>query len=177
MEYKMGYVLGVMCGVLICVIICMFIFKWTHKDKAFKCKFDERQELAIGRGAKYALYTLMSYNVLYAVIDEGIEQKFISNSLALITGLIIAAAVYVGYCIWKEAYFALNENPKRVMIAFAMIAIVNFMSFAMNTTHGNLVKDGVIQLTASNLLCGILFALIFIELILKSISKKREEHA
>ena len=177
MERTLGYLLGAACGIAIGVIAVILITKWTHKDKKIKCSFDERQELAIGRGAKYGFYTLMIYNFLYGAIDTVVTKKFVDNALALFVGILIAAIVYISYCIWEEAYFSLNENPQKVMIAFVIIAIINLALFGMNAAGGNLIKDGMIQYGVANLLCGLLFVVIFVELWAKSHFKKREEES
>ena len=80
------------------------------------------------------------------------------------------------YCIWKDAYVGLNDNMQRFAIFAVIISIFNF-SFAINEFFaGELIVDGVFKAGLLNLVSGLIFIIIGIELFIKMlIDNNREE--
>lgn len=173
-DMSMEYLLGILCGAAAGVIFVMLILKWTKKDGSSKCKFDERQQLVRGRGFKYAFFALVICNAVYAAADAAMEEKMIDASVGICAGVVISAVVYACYCIWNEGYFALNESPKRVLIAFVLIALLNFGVFARSAMKNGIFEDGVLSVSCMNLLCGVMFLVVFATMLLKWIQNKRE---
>ena len=97
---------GVACG-LILVAIILKITK-TKKDNGIKCKYDERQIIARGHGFKLGFFTLVIYDFIYGMLGIFSTKQLFDPLLAMTIGIMIAAAVHITYCIWKEAYFSLN---------------------------------------------------------------------
>lgn len=170
----MEYVLGVLCGILVGGIIGIFVRKWTKKDGALKCKFDERQRFVRYKGFQYAFWTLAICNVIYALIDIWWEGKIIDTPMAMFLAIIVSIVLYACYCIWNEGYFALNENRKRVLIAFALIALLNFLVFARAARKDGLIENGVLAGHFINLICGLMFLIIFAVMLIKWTKDKRE---
>lgn len=174
-AYLLGFITGIGIVFVICFILIIILIKSTKKDGSIKCKYDERQDLVRGRGFKYAFFTLLIYNLVIPMC--GIcEIEFPADSYALfMIGAIIGLLVYVIYAIWNEAYFSLNENPKKVMIAFAFIGLVNLGFGIMRMVEGKFLTNGKLTFDSINFLLGIVFVLIFITLAAKQIVNKREE--
>lgn len=170
-----GLVIYIVAGLIIGLILVAIVLKVTKRDGSFKCKFDERQELVRGRGFKYAFFTLISYNLFLGLIYPALEKEFMDESIKLILGVLLAILVYACYCIWHEGYFSLNENPKRVLIAFAIIALSNLLIGVVQLSHFGFLVDGKITYHSTNLFCALMFIIVFITLLLKSISNKGEE--
>ncbi len=175
MDYSLEYVLGLICGGLIGVVILLFFRKWTRRDHSNHCKYDERQQLVRGCGYKWGFFTFVMCDALYGIVCCLAEIKYVETQLAMFFIVLFGVAVYVGYCIWHEGYFALNEDRRRVMIAFALIAIFNFAIFGMDVMHGEVVKNGVLQGSCMNLGCGLLFVFIFLVVLAKMIQSRGEK--
>lgn len=175
MSKNLGYGLGMICGIAVGLLFCVFFLRWTKKDHAGKCKFDERQELIRGRGAKYGFYTMMTAAAVYGIADILIGRQWIETMVAMLLICMSGIMVNSGYCIWNGSYFALNENPRRVLGGLGVIALLNFAIFARNARHGELVKDGVVQIGTMNFAVGILFVYIFALLLVKIIQNRRED--
>ena len=175
MTRDLGYVLGLVCGGILGIIFVIFFQRWTKKDHDVKCKYDERQTLVIGRGYKRGFWTLVSGIILYGIIDSGREIRCIETMAVLMFIVAIGIMVFIGYCIWHEGYFALNENRKRVLAGFLLCSLMNFAIFTMNVFHGNVIKDGVIQFEIIHLVWGILFIFIFLMVLAKTIRDRRED--
>ena len=168
------YILGVLCGILVGVILVALLFKCTKKRGSGKCQFDERQQLVRGRGFKYAYVTLAICNALYAAEDILVSDKLIDSALGLGFCVIISVAVYASYCIWNEGYFALNERPGRVMIAFSVIALVNIIIFIGEVHQTGIIENGKLIQGSLNLCCGAMLLVISVVVLLKKLQTKRE---
>lgn len=171
---NLGLLIALGCGMVVGLILVFIFFKVTKKDGSIKCKYDERQELARGKGFKYSFFTLLIYNVILA-FGISAEEKTLNHILVMMLILLgcgISIAVYVTYCIWKEAYISLNENKTRVLIAFILIAIANFFIGFINITN---MDSNEISLGWVNVFCGCLFLEIFAAMGLKKLVNRRKE--
>lgn len=176
MEMNIGILVGVLTGIVIGIFFLIIFFKLTKKDGSIKCKFDERQELVRGRGFKYSFFTLVIYDAFIAFLSESLAlNRYMDSILLSLIGIFTAVLIYVSYCIWNEGYFSLNENPKKVLIGFAVIALFNFIIGFMNIKENGMFENGVLTYRCTNFLCGIIFLIIFAELLLKRIIIKAEE--
>lgn len=174
-QVEKGFITGIAIVFVVSLVLIMVILKTTKKDGSIKCKYDERQDLVRGRGFKYAFFTLLIYNFVVPMFEIcDVELPADSTALFMI-GAIIGLLVYVIYAIWNEAYFSLNENPKKVMIAFAFIGVFNLMLGVMRMVDGTFLTDGKLTFHSINFLLGIVFVIIFITLAAKQICNKREE--
>lgn len=166
--------IGMLVGVMGCIILVILLLLLTKKDFSLRCKYDERQQFVRGKGFKFGFFTLMVYNILYGCADVIMEKQFMDNMMAMFLGISLSAIVYVSYCVWNEGYFSLNENPKRVMSVFAMLAALNFLLAAVNISRGMVIEDGIITYRCVNLLCGIMFLIIFMVVFAKWLCNRRE---
>ena len=167
--------LGILCGAVVGLLIVVILLRLMKTDGSSKCKFDERQELVRGRGFKYAFFTLMIYSMVYGYMDMFLAEKKIDTMTGTMIGVMLGIVVYAVYSIWNEGYFSLNEDPKRVIIIFAIIAVVNFMLAGMNIADGKMIEDGVLTFRSMNLFCGIMFVIIGGVLMLKKALNAKED--
>lgn len=167
--------LWILAGIFVGIIIAFMMFKITNKDGSVKCRYDERQELVRGRGYKYAFFTLILYNVLFAIIDSVSEKRFMDSSIEMFIGVCISIMVYVSYCIWNEGYFSLNQRPKRILALFIIIGAYNIILSIGKLREGMYIKDGKLTFSASNFICGILMLVLAVVASVKMISNKKEE--
>ena len=121
-----GYMLaGTITGVILGLIIAAILLRFAKKDKKEKFTYDERQKAARGEAYKFAFFTLVIYNAAYGIIDMALEIKWTETLTGLMIGVCIAILVHVVYSIWHECYFSLNEEPKKVLLLFGIISVVN----------------------------------------------------
>ena len=166
--------IGMICGVAVGLILIGIMLKVTKTDGSMKCKFDERQQMIRGRGFKYAFFTLLIYDVVYGCIDAVMEKQWVDHLTGMFMGICLGVLVYVVYCIWNEGYFSLNQNPKRVLIAFALIAVWNLAIAAKNILRGAMIEGGKLTFASLNLVCGIMILIIFVVTLIKWQISKRE---
>lgn len=172
MEHSIAYMAGVVVGILVVAVAMYFFGRHAHTDGARKPKFDERQELVRGRGYKYAFFTLLVYLVVYGMIG----YSWFAPLAGAFLGIVIGIAVYAGYTIWHDAYFALNEKRRMYIILFAVITVINGAAGISNILQGRIVENGIITGGGSiNLMCAVLCMVVLVMLLIKEIASHREE--
>lgn len=170
-PFKTGAALGMVFGLILVVLILAL----TKKGEDTKCKFDERQELVRGRGFKYAFFFMLICSLALFMLGslEMLSGWLADNALAVVS--ILGITVYACYCIWYDAYFALNENRTSLMVVISIAGVVN-----LGLGIGGLVERitaeasaHVVQqpFTGLNLLVGIMFVVIVGTMILKRVLK------
>lgn len=164
-------VVGVYAGVIIGIICVVFLLALTKNGDSAKCKFDERQELVRGRGFKYGFFTLLICNFIVFLLEMSDVPVYAETEVIVVINCLIGISIYVIYCIWNEGYFALNENRKRLMVAFAVIGVANLLVSAVNIAEGTMIENGKLTFRSLNLCCGLLLIVVFVTLLLKKVCK------
>lgn len=170
----MEEVLGAFVGVFIGLILVGVILKFIRKDNSLKAKYDERQELARGKGYKYGFFTLM-IAVACLMILEPVLIKYVESEVLYFGAICIAVFVFGGYCIWNEAYLALNEQTKRTMVCFTILGGINFIGGLVPLFKGHMIEDGKISVYVMNLMCGFMMLGFALVLAVKKFKDKKEE--
>lgn len=167
--------IGIGCGIVVALIITFILLLVMKTDGSLKCKYDERQELVRGRGFKYGFFTLLIYFAVYGYLGIALEKLPVDHMTGCFVGILLGVLVCACYQIWNEGYFALNENRRRVLIIFAVVAVVNFLIAGRNMMHGEMVHNGVLTIHSLNLFCGLMFIIIAVVLFLKDRLGAKEE--
>lgn len=165
---------GIITGVVVGLVIAGIGMTLTKKNRKEKFTYDERQKAARGVGYKYAFFTLVIYNAVYGILDMSLQIKWAESLTAMLIGICLAVLVHVIYSIWHECYFSMNEEPKRVLIFFGVIAAVNAVIAVMQGMNGELIENGMLTHSCANLVVAVMFGCIMIALAAKWFQKKRE---
>lgn len=169
------YLLGLFCGLFVGIFLIFTLFRFTRTDKKRQLKYDERQMAIQGKSYKYAFFTVLICNTIYGIAETVSDHPLAEPMAAMLICICIGVFVYAAIGIWKEAYFALNEQPKRIVIIFLAISLINFFAGWRNIQEGNIIKDGTLQLSSCNLICSILLLAVLLVMLFKHLADKREE--
>lgn len=161
------YIMGMVCGVFVGLLLVAVLLKVTKTDGRMKCRYDERQTEARGKGYKYGFFTFLIGDFLYALLCAAEFEVPAEPAAVMMILIVLGMVVQIVYCIWKDAYFSLNENRTRVLVAFAVVAGFNLLLGVFRLLEGDVVVNGVLTFNSMNLLCGILFLIIFFAMLLK----------
>jgi hypothetical protein len=169
-----GYLLaGMVTGIVVALVIAWVGLRFTKKDKKEKFTYDERQKAARGEAYKYAFFTMIIYNAAYGLLDlAGIIWA--ETMTGLMIGVCIAILVHVSYSIWNECYFSMNEEPKRVLVFFGVISVINTVIAVMQGLDGELIENGMLTNNCANLVVAVMFGVIMIVLAAKWMTKNNE---
>ncbi len=170
-----GYLLaGAVTGVAVGLIIAAVAMTFMKKNRKEKFTYDERQKAVRGEAYKYAFFTLVIYNAAYGILDMALEKPWAENMTGMMIGVCLAILVHVVYCIWHECYFSMNEEPKRVLIFFGVISVINVIIAVMQGLNGELIENGMLTNRCANLTVAIMFGAILVALVVKWSTKKAE---
>ncbi|MDF2842947.1 MAG: hypothetical protein K0R00_1373 [Herbinix sp.] len=169
----MESIIGVILIIVVTIFLIWIVIRATKYDKSIKDKYDERQALIRGKGYKISFFILTFYNVGYGFVFTKIDLP-IDTLTAMMVGILFAELVHVVYCIWKDAYFALNDNPSSVLLAFGFLGFINISLGAINIVSGMAFTDGVLNFRGVSFIIGWFFVAIFIALFAKWLKVKFE---
>jgi len=172
-EYKYGFVIGIVVAVLLMGVLIAVLRKGVCGNN----QYDERQELIRGRAFKYGFFTMMFSNVIFLFLKMLEIKLFQNGEVLLVLSILLGVMIFASYCIWNDAYFALNDNRKSLMIMLALIGIFNTILGVQNVIEGNLIEGGSLAWRGSNLYCGLMLIEIFVVMFLKHLKDKKEEQA
>ena len=171
-----GFMLaGVITGIVVGLALAAVAMTWTKKNRGEKFTYDERQKVARGEGYKYAFYVLLIYLAGNACLEMALDKPWAEPMAAAMVGIAVAVLVHVIYCIWNECYFSMNEEPKKVLIFFGVISVINVIIAVMQGLEGELIENGTLTNQCANLVVAIMFGFIMIALAIKNATRKEEE--
>ena len=97
------------------------------------------------------------------------------NFVVMMVGVCLSVSAQVIYCTWNEAYVSLNENPRKLIIAFVIIALVNIAMGVSSIIEGKVIVDGILTFHCINLVAGIMCLLVIAFIILRRHLASEEE--
>ena len=168
-SYQSGQFYGVIFGLLIgiCISVLMLAAMSTSKKIMESPKYDERQELERGRGFKLTFYVMLIFTGITFAFDMGGFFPEMDYSVLYVIGLFLSISVHVNYCIWHEAYFALNQKMSSVMTIFGFITLFNLVLVIFSVMDGSLYQNGHFSYSVLNLFCTLTFLSMFVTMLFK----------
>ena len=139
---------GVAIGILIGLVIAFALIIVANKNRKFKTEYDM---FIVGIGG----FSLP--------IDEYVLH---------FAGIILGVLVLSGICIWKDAYWGLNNNRKRYGIILVVAGLLNAFPVA-----AMLMGKSDDSFPWVNLLVCVMLLVVGVELIMKHLVEKRAERA
>ena len=133
-DLRGGLLIGILIGIFLVAVMVIFI---TGKGNGFKPKYDERQQLIIGRGYKIGFYTALGLTMVLFFLGLADVQLSASKDVLYFTAVMIGLAVEAIYCIVNDGYVALNQNRTRVIIVMLAAIVLNANIGIFNIMNGN----------------------------------------
>ncbi len=166
---------GVAVGLLVGLLIALVIFKVVNMNHRALTEYDERQKVIRGRGYMYGFYAIVIFECILLIFSAGEIPLPVSDFILHFCSIMIGAFVLCIYCIWKGAYWGINNNPKRYTAVFIALCLLNAIPVIGAATHGGLIRNGEPEFAVVNLVVLILFGVIAAELIIKRMVDQRSE--
>ena len=163
---------GLTIGILIGLIIAVALILVANNNRKIRSEYDERQLKVRGDAYRYAFYSVLVYEVIVFILEFGEFSLPFEGYVTHFAGIIIGVLVLSGYCIWKDAYWGLNNNRKRYGIILVVAALLN----ALPVFFGLKGADGF-DFPYVNLLTCIMLLAVGVELLIKHILDQRAEKA
>ena len=171
-DFRAQTTIWVLWGILVGIVSAVLLFELLLGDGG-KQRFDERQIMEQGKAFKLGFYTMLIITGILACLNFAVPNQSGNFGLYHVMGLFVSISVYLVYSIWTESYFAINQSTAKMMIFFAVVAALNLVISIVNILHGQVIVNGVPTFRILNIMCTMLFAVIFITaLIRKAVNEK-----
>ena len=168
--YMWGFIVGLAAALLVAVVIGLIARKFMGERK-----YDERQMLARLKAFRCAFWTLLTYLAVGGLLYGATGWLWMDLTAFCAVGICLGVTVDVVVCIHNDAYFALNDNPRFYSFLFGGIALMNLGITVLNIAHGTeFFTDGQLNFHAMNAVVVIMFTVLFIALIVRSLRRKAE---
>lgn len=175
-AYEVGKTVGFMVGVLVGIVLVAIIIRKLNRKNSqgkYRTEYDERQQLIRGKGYAVGFYSIVVYLAVLMIVDMlGVKIPATLQIIAF-TGIIVGIVADCCNCIWKGAYWGMNNKKNAYAIFFVVAGIINFGAFYMACRQGRVMENGMISTSVINLLCGIMLLAIGIASVVKSAADKR----
>lgn len=117
-----GLLVGIGAGLLITWLVFHFLRGKGHWE--FASKYDERQKNARGTAYMAGFWTAIIYLFAWFLLNEcGFYP--LDTPYMLVIGMTLALSVQVCISIWKDAYYGINDDPKKFLTALFLIDLGN----------------------------------------------------
>ncbi len=167
--------IAVIIGTVLGVILLVILLVLAQKDNSLKQNYDERQELLRGKGAKYSVYTMFLLDIVLFLLEAAGVSLPMSPGMASFFNVLVVGGVYAVYCIWKDAYFALNQKAGVFIGVFLVAGIINLFMGIKAFSDGVAIQNNQLTIRSMNLFCAIMVLVVCGALILRKVCKDREE--
>lgn len=125
---NIAYGIGFICGLIFVVAAAFIIRKLIFRKKAV---YDERQKIEQGKACKAGFYFLLAYCLCLGFADNIFDFRFTQLPI-MFGGALISVMIYAVYCIWKEAYFPINQSSIKWIVLLIAIGGINIFVAVMN---------------------------------------------
>ncbi len=156
-------------GIAIGIVLVVLLLKFANTNHKKETEYDERQKAIRGRGYMYGFYTMMVYEALMICIGMSGVTLPVAPIAIHFTGIVLGGMVLASYCVWKDAYWGLNNNLKRYAIVFLATAALNAIPIIASVkSDGFNLMDGPIL----NLICLVMLGVLGVEFLAKYLMDK-----
>ncbi len=171
--YNFGKFVGVMIGVAVGLLICVVLFRFLRGKGhwEFASKYDERQTAARGFAYQCGFWTGISYLAVWFLLEE-CGFALLSTPYMLLIGMTLALSVQVSISIWKDAYYGINDDPKKFLITLAIIDLGNAAMLTAELVSGITEHSNFPWLLAATLVMGVT---VFVTMGVKMLVNRKEE--
>lgn len=157
-----------------CVLILVPLVRIIlYKGKDDFGGYDERQEIIRGKGFKYGFLTLIFLETAILLGKEFVEDIPVDFHLIMMACVMSGCLVVILFWIWKDAYWELQQKRLPFGLLMVFVIVLQVVGILMNPViaDGIVIWDGGIFV-----LTGLFFSIILMNLIVKMILDKKENH-
>lgn len=103
------------------------------------------------------------------------EIQYGDMGTEMTNGILTGCIVYVVYCVWNDGYFSMNENMPRVLFVLGFIGLMNIILGVRAILQGDIIEDGILTISSTNLSCGLMIFVLLIVVAIKHVRSKNED--
>ena len=161
---------GLTVGILIGLILAFALILISNNNRKVRTEYDERQIRVRGDAYRYAFYSVIICEVILLILAFGEFTLPVPEYVLHFGGILIGVLVLCTYCIWKDAYWGLNNNRRRYGIILVVAGLLNAIPL-----FGALSHKTTLDFPYVNLLTCIMLLVVGAELLLKQFLDRRAD--
>lgn len=162
-------------SMVIAAVIGLVIIKVCNKNGKLKSDYDERQQIMIGKGYKWAMIVSWVLLAIFMALDMGGIVLPVADSFMFYTVIFVSLLVYSSCCLWTDAFFGLNNNRRMYAIVFFMFSLL-FVGMTVAVVKADiLVVDGILTANAIDIEGAVICAILSVELLVKNMIEKNKK--
>ena len=161
---------GLTVGILIGLVLAFALILISNNNRKVRTEYDERQLRVRGDAYRYAFYSVIICEVILLILEFGEVALPIPAYVLHFGGILIGCLVLCTYCIWKDAYWGLNNNRRRYGIILIVTGLLNAFPLCGALSHRS-----TLDFPYVNLLTCIMLLVVGVELLLKHFLDRRAE--
>ena len=169
-----GTAAGLVAGIVVGLIVVFFALRKLNDDGKAKTKYDERQKAVRGMAYTYGFWTILAVNALMLVISTTTFDIAVLGPCVYFLPIFAGIVVQVSYSIFNDGYVGLNTNMKKYTIFMIIVTVFNIGVALLAFINGKMFTNGRLQGPFLNLLCGLLFFVVAVDLLIKQAIDRRE---
>ena len=162
---------GVAIGILIGLILALALIPIANNNRKVRSEYDERQLRVRGDAYRYAYYSMIICEVILLILSIGEVTLPVPDYVLHFGGILIGCLVLCTYCIWKDAYWGLNNNRRRYGIILVVAGLLNAIPLFGAVSH-----KSTLDFPYVNLLTCVMLLVVGAELLLKQFLDRRAEN-
>ena len=161
---------GLAFGIMIGLILAIALILISNNNRKVRTEYDERQLRVRGDAYRYAFYSVIICEVILLILAFGEVTLPVPDYVMHFGGILIGCLVLSTYCIWKDAYWGLNNNRRRYGIILVVAGLLNAVPL-----FGALSRRSTLDFPFVNLLTCIMLLVVGVELLLKHFLDRRAD--
>ncbi len=161
---------GLTVGILVGLILAFALILISNNNRKVRTEYDERQIRVRGDAYRYAFYSVIICEVILLILAFGEFTLPVPEYVLHFGGILIGCLVLCTYCIWKDAYWGLNNNRRRYGIILVVSGLLNAIPL-----FGALSHKTTLDFPFVNLLTCIMLLVVGVELLLKQFLDRRAD--
>lgn len=162
-SWYAGFAVGLLAVIIISAIVKALLRRRGEAPGAY----DERQQVQRGKAHQRAYMTLMVLLLIDAVVCGVLELQWAEPGVDAFVCLFISVGVFVVNCIMRDAYFTVNQTPRRYLWIIGVVVACQIPATVMHAVEGSFVEDGLLTVAVLNPACLVLFGIVLVTLLIK----------
>lgn len=150
----------------LCVLVSACIIMVFRKNKK---QYDERQKISRGNAYKWGFVSMVIFNLWHLLISLIYQTPLMDTDIALFISMFVGIVVCVVYSIWTDAFFGLDSKSPFYFLILSLILAVSNVFGAVNNP---ITENGILSISAMNLVNVIVWSIILVNLIAKMLFVK-----
>ena len=163
---------GLAVGIVVGLVVAVALILISNNNRKVRTEYDERQLRVRGDAYRYAFYSVIICEVILLVLAYGEFTLPVPEYVLHFGGILIGCLVLCTHCIWKDAYWGLNNNRRRYGIILVVAGLLNAIPL-----YGALSHRTTLDFPYVNLLTCIMLLVVGVELLLKQFLDRRAENS